>query len=108
MRTTSRIRSARARSTPPAGERLVAAGALADRAQQRLGLFAEEREQEQLLLARGEPVRLRAQLVEVDGARRAASPANSSTARASAGSTGPGVGPKRPSTRSRSSSTIVE
>ena len=47
-------------------ERFVTAGALADRAQQRLGLFAEEREQQQLLLTRRKPFGIRPQLLEVD------------------------------------------
>ena len=47
-------------------EALVAARAPADRLQQRLGLLAEEREQQQLLLARGEAFRLVAQRLEVD------------------------------------------
>ena len=90
-------------------ERLVAARALADRAQERLGLLAEEREQQQLLLRgaraspprcaagrdRSAPVVVRPAAEQLDGAleRR--------VDRA-------GVRPKRPSTRSRSSSTIVE
>src|SRR5207237_10325178 len=48
------------------GEALVPLRAPADRLQQRFGLVAEEREQEQLLLARGELLRLDAQLLEVD------------------------------------------
>ena len=46
--------------------RLVAARALADRPQQPLGVVAEQREQQQLLLARGEALRALAQRVEVD------------------------------------------
>ena len=46
------------------GQPLVACGAAADRLEQRLGVVAEEREQQQLLLARGQPARLRAQLLE--------------------------------------------
>ena len=70
---------------------LVAAGAPADRLQQRLRLVAEEREQEQLLLARGEPVGLVAERLEVDGRlflRRAVR--ESVTARLTVGSIGPG------------------
>ena len=49
-----------------AEQRFLAARAVADRAQERLGLVAEEREQEQLLLARGKTLRLVAHVVEVD------------------------------------------
>jgi hypothetical protein len=55
MRTRSRIFSARARSTP-----------LTDRAQQCLRLLAEERKQQKLLLARREPRRSLAKLVELE------------------------------------------
>src|SRR5579862_78555 len=46
-------------------KRRLAARPLSDRAEQRLGLAAVEREQQQLLLARGEPVRVVAQGFEV-------------------------------------------
>ena len=49
------------------GERLVTAGTLADRTEQRLCLLAEEREQEQLFLARGQTACLGSQRVEIDG-----------------------------------------
>src|SRR5205085_830083 len=51
------------------GERLVTARALADRLEQRLGLLAEEREQQQLLLRGGDALGLFAKLLEVDGLR---------------------------------------
>ena len=49
----------------PAEQRVVAARAVPDRLQERLGLLAEEREQEQLLFARGEPGRVVPDRVEV-------------------------------------------
>ena len=56
----------RLRAVDAAGrERLLAARAPADRSQQRLGVLAEEREQEQLLLARGETLGLVAELGQV-------------------------------------------
>ena len=51
------------------GQRLVTARTLPDRVQERFGLFSEEREQEQLLLARRQPVRLLAKHVEIDRVR---------------------------------------
>src|SRR5205809_644208 len=48
------------------GERLLAGGAVADRAQERLGLLTEEREQQQLLLARRKPLSLVAQCLQID------------------------------------------
>ncbi len=48
------------------GQRLVAARALADRTQQRLRLLTEEREQQQLFLARREPVGVLPQRVQID------------------------------------------
>src|SRR5581483_2465467 len=44
---------------------VVAGGAAADRLKQRLRVVAEQAEQEELLLARGEPLGARAQLAEV-------------------------------------------
>ena len=93
-----------------AGEqRLLAARAAADRAQQRLGLVAEQREQEQLLLARGEPLGLVAHGVERDRlVGRLPSPRDERRRRAGrSGSIGPGGVPKRPARSSRSSSTTV-
>ena len=49
-----------------AEQRLLAARALANRAQERLGLFPEQREQQELLLARREPFRLVANVVQFD------------------------------------------
>ena len=72
MRTTSRIRSARARSNA-VSRFSTPVGAAADRPQQPFRLLAEQPEQQQLLLARREPLRLRAQLVERGHAEIAAS-----------------------------------
>ncbi len=47
-------------------ERVVAAGTVADRAQERLGLLSKEREQQELLLTRGETFRLLPNRVQVD------------------------------------------
>jgi hypothetical protein len=47
------------------GERLRLCAATSDRPQERLGLLAEERQQEKLLLARGNAVRFLAQLVDL-------------------------------------------
>ena len=63
MRTTSRMRSARALSTA-ASSSSSRARAAADRAQQPLGVLAEEPEQQQLLLARRHALRLLAQLAQ--------------------------------------------
>ena len=49
-----------------AEQRLLAARALANRAQERLGLFPEQRQEQELLLARREPLRLVANVVEFD------------------------------------------
>ena len=91
-----------------AEQRVVAARAVPDRLQERLGLLAEEREQKQLLLARGEPGRLVPDRVEV-GRRlfRRVGSETSATARWTVGSILPGGVPKRPSRRARSSSTTV-
>ena len=64
MRTSSRTRSARVGSS--GGLALRAAAAAADRAEERFGRLAEEREQEQLLLAGGEAFGRLADLVQVD------------------------------------------
>ena len=50
----------------PTEQRLLAARAVADRAQERLGLVTEERQQEQLLLARREALRVLANVVELE------------------------------------------
>ena len=88
------------------GERLVAPGTLADRTEQRLRLLAEEREQQQFFLARGEAACLDSERVEVD--RRVGLAAEVLDRPGERRVDGPGVRPKRPLTRSRSSSTIVE
>ena len=50
----------------PTEQRLLAARAVADRLQERLCLLSEERQQEQLLLARGEALRVLANVVELE------------------------------------------
>ena len=98
IRTTSRIRSARAWSTPPLRAASSPLDAVADRAQERLGLLAEQRQQQQLLLARGEAFCLVAERRRGRPARpaRRRRPATSATARCTVASIWPGGVPKRP------------
>ena len=64
MRMSSRMRSGPVLVDGARREPLVARRPAADRLQERLGILAEQREQEQLLLARRQPSRLRAELLE--------------------------------------------
>ena len=97
----------RATARPRGLERVVAAGAAANRPQQRLRVLAEEPDEQQLLLARGEALRLLAHVLERDRlllgdvvGRRARRPARTPGRR-------PGGVPYAPETSSRSSSTTV-
>ena len=91
-----------------AEQRVLAARPVSDRPQQRLGLLAEEREQEKLLFAGGQAgglVRIASR--SAAGSSSLTPSETSETARCTVGSISPGGVPKRPSRSARNSSTTV-